>query len=692
MKSRIAGALALALVTAAVVAARQTAPPQSDQPPVTFRVEVNLVEVDAFVTDAQGNAVPGLTASDFEVLEDRKPQKITNFSLVNMPIERAERPLFASAPIEPDVQTNRTVDGRIYLIVLDDLHTDATRTPRVKAALRQFIERYFGVNDMAATVYTSGRASDSQDFTNNPRLLLASIDKFLGRKLRSGTLEQIDEFNRRSGAGLEVNRNNLDPLEAERGFNARSTMTSLRKLAEFMGGVHGRRKAMILVGEGIDYNIYDVFNNQSATTVLDETREAIAAATRGNVAIYAIDPRGLTGLGDELIEISSVPTDTSLGLGLQSLQSELRLSQDSLRVLADETGGFASLNRNDFDQAFARIVRENSTYYVLGYYPANERRDGRYRKVEVRVKRPGLTVRARKGYVAPRGRAPQTRPTTGDPVRVAAAEALSSPIPVAGLPISVSAAAFKGTPPNATVAVTIELGGSAFTFTEKDGVFNDQLEVAFSAVDTTGKIYPGDRHAVAMTMKPDTQARVKERGFRVLSQMDLPAGRYQLRVAAAESLRSGSALYDLEVPDFNKTPVAMSGITLTSASAAQVPTVAPKDTFAALLPAPRSTIREFPRGDELALFAEFYENAPGAAPHMFDIEATIVDEEGHVIFRDSDERSSTELQGGRGGYGYSTRVMTGDFTPGLYVLHVEGRSRTAGPEAVARRDLLLRIK
>src|SRR6266508_1752209 len=157
MKLTVVVALALAFGGAAMLG-------QTEQPPVTFKVEINLVEVDAFVTDAQGNPVPGLTAADFEVLEDGKPQKISSFSLVNIPIERGDRPLFASAPIEPDVQTNRLVDGRIYLIVLDDLHTDFTRTPRVKAALRQFIERNFGANDVAAIVYTSGRADASQDF------------------------------------------------------------------------------------------------------------------------------------------------------------------------------------------------------------------------------------------------------------------------------------------------------------------------------------------------------------------------------------------------------------------------------------------------------------------------------------------------------------------------------------------------
>src|SRR5436190_12206896 len=144
MATKFTLAVALVLALGGAVALGQT-----DQPPVTFKAEVNLVEVDAFVTDAQGNPVPDLTAADFEVLEDGKPQKISSFALVNIPIERGDRPLFASAPIEPDVKTNRLVDGRIYLIVLDDLHVDFSRGPRVKAAVRQFIERNFGANDVA---------------------------------------------------------------------------------------------------------------------------------------------------------------------------------------------------------------------------------------------------------------------------------------------------------------------------------------------------------------------------------------------------------------------------------------------------------------------------------------------------------------------------------------------------------------
>jgi VWFA-related protein len=668
-------------------------PPQ-EPPPVTFRVEVNYVEVDAIVTDANGNPITDLTAKDFQVLEDGRPQTISTFSLVNLPVERAERPLFAPGPIEPDVQTNTTAEGRIYLIVLDDLHVTFSNTPRVRRALTEFLDRNFGVNDLAAVVYTSGRAADGQDFTNNRRLLTSAVDKFLGKKLRSETLEMLDLGNRlgaEPGSGPAS-----DPLERERGQNARTTMDQIEKLAEFMAGVRGRRKALILVSEGISYNVYDVITNTSASMVLQETADAIGAATRGNVAIYAIDPRGLDAFS-ETIEISGVPNEPGAS-PTQSLQNSLRLSQESLRVLAAETGGFASVNRNDFGDAFARLVRENSTYYVLGFYPANERRDGRFRKLEVRVTRPGAMVRSRRGYVAPRGRAPEPpRAARGaaplTPVTTALNDALSSPIALNGIPMRVYAGAYKGTAPNASVALAIEMEGRDFRFAEKDGVFNDRIEVSFTAVDNRGNNRGGDRHTLTAAMKPDTVARVRELGFRVVTQMELPPGRYQLRIAAAEegATRSGSVLYDLEVPDFYKAPFAMSGVAITSGRSTAMPTVLPKTPLSDFLPAPPVATREFEAGDVLALFTEFYENASNLPPHMLDLSTTVRAEDGRVIFEDREERSSADLQGSGGGHGYRVNIPLTGLAPGTYVIRVEGKSR-ANTEAAAAKDVLIRIR
>ena len=159
-----------------------------------------------------------------------------------------------------------------------------------------------------------------------------------------------------------------------------------------------------------------MFSNQitEAQTVMDATRDMIAAATRANVAVYAVDPRGLGAEFEDLASIQSFPDDTTLGLGMSSIFNEVRLSQDSLRVMGEETGGFAVVNQNNFRDAFQRIVDDNSSYYVMGYYSTNDRRDGRFRKIEVKLPdRPGLTVRARKGYVAPRGKAPEAPKTDG---------------------------------------------------------------------------------------------------------------------------------------------------------------------------------------------------------------------------------------------------------------------------------------
>jgi VWFA-related protein len=660
----------------------------ADPPQVTFRVEVDYVEVDATVIDAQGSVVTDLGRDEFEVFEDGRRQTVTAFSRVNIPIERDDRPLFTQAPVELDVQSNRHVEGRMYLIVLDDMHTDASRAGRVKAAARRFIEQNFGRNDLAAVAYTGGRGADSQDFTNNPRLLLAAIDRFTGRKLRSATLERLDRVVPSLDGSLIVPP---DPAEFERAHRARSAMATIRRLSEFMAGVRGRRKAMLLIGEGIEYDIHEATGPSGATAsaVLMDTHEAIAAATRGNVVIYAIDPRGLVTGAEDLIESAS--TFPEQGAGLPSMQNELRLSQDGLRVLASSTGGFAAVNQNELERAFDRIVAENSTYYVLGYYPTNDRRDGRFRRIEVHVKRPGLRVRARNGYFEPRGRRSDA-PAPARSALPAVSAALSSPIPLAGLSMQVFAAAFKGEAPNAAVAVAVELDASRLDLAEKGGTFAEQLEVAYTATDAHGKVFPGERHAINLALKPDTYERVRRHGLRLVTQVNLPPGRYQLRVAAGNRTgKSGSVLYDLDVPDFRQLPWSMSGVALTAASAGAVATITPRDPLAGFLPAPPTTAREFDRGDELALFAEFYEHMPGAPPHQVEFRAELRAEGGRVAREVAEERSSTELQGRSGGYGFAARLPLDGLDPGLYVLHVEGRSR-AGAQPAASRDIQIRIR
>ena len=154
--------LTLALVSVSVRAQQpgaQTQAQSAQGPAVTFKVEINYVEVDAVVTDAQGNFAGDLKKEDFQVLEDGKPQTLSIFAPVEIPIERVDPPLFAKAAIRPDVASNRVpFEGRVFVIVLDDENTRFQRTPRSRAAAKQFVERYVGANDLVAVVNTSGRA------------------------------------------------------------------------------------------------------------------------------------------------------------------------------------------------------------------------------------------------------------------------------------------------------------------------------------------------------------------------------------------------------------------------------------------------------------------------------------------------------------------------------------------------------
>ena len=690
----IAGALGAAL------RGSQSAPPAQAQPdrqmPLTFRVEVNYVEVDAIVVDKRGEFVADLQQADFQVLEDGKPQAIKSFGLVRIPLERPEAPLFVRQPIEPDVQSNvRPFDGRVYLIVLDGLHTTALRTPWVRSAAKKFIETSMGANDIAAVVTTQGGAN--QDFTGNKRLLLAAVDRFMGNSLPSATLNKITQYNLQRQQSGGVTGSLADPEDALRAYQASSTLDSIRQLAEFMSGIRGRRKAMVLFSEGLDYDITDVFNNPNASQVIQDSRAAVAAATRANVNVYAIDPRGLSSLAgmDAATEGPPIDADPILRLGPAGMQDELRLQHESLRVISEETGGFASLNSNDFAGAFDRIQRDNSSYYVLGYYPANERRDGRFRKIEVKVNRPGVEVRYRKGYAAASGKPGAKRPMdVADGAPPILRDLLGSPLPIPGLRLTAAAAPFKGTGKTATIRLVVQVDGRDLTFGKKNGKLESALDLAVVAIDgQNGKSKGGTHFLLTMPVPEAAREQVAATGVRVTTQLDLPPGGYQLRIGAADaaSQRVGSVHYDLQVPDFTDAPLAMSGVVLTSALASQVRTAvaSPDDLMRKALPGPPTVSREFRTGEELALVAEVYDNEP-KTPHTVDITTSLRSDDGRVVYSHEDQRSSTELGGGIGGYGHQARIPLKGMAPGLYVLRVEARTRL-GKGFAASREVQFRI-
>src|SRR5207245_426186 len=368
------------------------------------------------------------------------------------------------------------------------------------AAARRFIERHFGEGDLAAVVHTSGAADAGQNLTGDRRLLLAAVDRFTGRKLPSSTLSRIEEY-RRTQQTRQQGDPVADPDEMERAYNARASLDTLKSVSEWLAGLRGRRKAVLFLSEGIDYNLYDQITNKEASAVLDSVRQATAAAAQANGRFYRIDRRGVGGRS--------------------------------------------------------------------GYSPP---------------------------HVTP------ARPPTlaGHETPAALAQLINSPLPRAGLPMQMQATAFQGQGGKEKAVLTLEVAGSGFRFAERDGAFHDTLELAIVTVDQSGKT-AGTSQKVQLDLKPRSRQLVEATGFRVLSALDIPPGRYQIRIAgrALNADTSGSVFYDLDVPEFGKQPLALSGLVLTSSFARLVPTAGAIPLLKDALPGPPTATRVFYAFDTL---------------------------------------------------------------------------------------------
>jgi VWFA-related protein len=710
------------------------APAPQGPPAVTFQLEVSYVDVDAVVTDAQGHPVAGLTRDDFELLEDGKPQKIEMFSYVELLVAPPDRFLTVDRPVSSDERSNgRPFDGRVYVIVLDDLDISPLRTGIVKKAARDFVTRSLGSNDIASVVYTSGRTDATQDFTSDRRLLLNAIDRFVGKRLRSAAQERLESFYQTQlTKGLGDDNTGLAPdpaaaiadaskpvgvLDSERAYRTTAVLDTMRNLGEFMSGVRGRRKAVLLFSEGLELPMSEIYNVHTTTEVVGAIRDAITAAARSNVSFFALDPRGLIGLTSEFIELSgSGAPDVATGAfgalnAQQGLLADFQASQDTLKTLSEETGGFAAVNLNDLNTAFDRIVDVNSRYYVLGYYPPNHPRDGRFHSIEVRLKRPGLRVTARKGYASPRGRTPAERRKDDEARRAREARrgnattlspelrsVLDAPVQQSGLTLSVQAAPFRDSAKEASVALAIEVDGDRMNFVSRNGAYSDQLEVCFFAIAQDGKSQRATRSEYNLALRPDTYARVNASGLRINQRMSLPPGRYQVRVGGRETPggRVGTVFYDLEVPDFRKGPLTMSGLLLTAAASDQTLTAqADPSPTAAALPRPATSRRTFRPGDTISLFAELYDNLPERQARQVEAAVTLQSEAGREVFASRETIPNGPGAGAPGGkpwsaYGLLKDVPLAGIAPGRYLLRVEARVR--GNQDIAARETLITVR
>jgi VWFA-related protein len=396
----------------------QPAPAASQEKP-TFRVQVDLVTNDIVVRDEKGNFVPDLKRDEFEIYEDGVKQDITSMTVVT---GGKVNNLLAPPPppppegiILPPTRPRTDVSGRIFLFFVDDLHLQFHNTGRVRDLFKRISKELVHEGDMFGIV-SSGPSSIAVDMTYDRTRLDEAIKKIAGNELKP-----TDIINGPSGAE--------GPSEVR--YRAHVAFSTVNDVLKNLESVHNRRKALIYVSDGYDFNPFqdarlglmdanspfaqnefrraenqvnsdgspatDPFSQQQKQSeqfadadLARELGDLTRTANRANVTMYTIDPRGLVGMGD--IDEQVDPTQWA---------DYVRKSQDSLRVIAEETGGVAVVNQNDFSKALKRIDAETSDYYVLGYYSKNPDITKRRRNIEVRVTRAGQKwqIWSRKEYV-----------------------------------------------------------------------------------------------------------------------------------------------------------------------------------------------------------------------------------------------------------------------------------------------------
>jgi VWFA-related protein len=468
LSSRVRAVLVLSLtLLAASVAAQQqgdrSASPQQPQPasgaaqqpdanapqtPATFRGGISYVRVDAIVTDRKGQPVFDLKQSDFEILEDGKPQTVDSFRLIRVdgnpkPGDPPPRPIRSRDDEETEAARD---DVRVFVILMDDYHVRATNAMRMRDILTRFIQTQLRPMDVVALMYPLTPVS-ALNFNRNFDSMAAAVQRFEGRKY---------DYRPRNAAEEQYMRY---PTEVVEQIRNDVVMGALKGLAVRLGSMREARKHVIVVSEGLTValpaamrsadasvpampciaagqtNCNPAINNPlrnedqsgremtaewfAQSELYSKMRDVFDLANRNNVSFYTLDPRGLA--------TNEFGIDENIGPKQDA--RALQVTQDTLRVLAEETDGRAIVNRNGLDAGLAQIANDANFYYLLGYN-TQAPTDGKFHEIKVRVKRSGVEVRARKGYWAATAedlaRAANPTPEVAKPVQQALASISTS--------------------------------------------------------------------------------------------------------------------------------------------------------------------------------------------------------------------------------------------------------------------------
>jgi VWFA-related protein len=542
--------------------------PRQGNPGWVIRITVNLVQVDAVVTDSKGRQVTNLQPDDFEILEDGRPQKITNFSYVSTTSPaRGAKPAPAVPAVTPGVlpaQLRPQVARRIVLVV-DDLGLSFESTYYVRQALKKFVEHQMQPGDLAAILCTSRGAGVLQQFTDNKRLLDAAIERVRWYPMGRGGISAF--------APMTADLNSfVAPVHftpADEFWQANFTIGTLGALIYIINGMRDLpgRKSVILFSDGFEAPL----DPDSDRRVLDTLSTLVELANRSSVVIYAIDARGL-----QVLTLAAADATTGRGGAqvrgfLGNRRQGFFSTQAGMAYLADKTGGFLVHDTNDLNRGVQRVLDDESGYYLIGYKPSAKDFPGgkagaKIHKLKVRVKAAGLHVRSRSQFYGVEDE--EVRPVyhTRDE-QVAAA--LASPFDTAGVRVSLASQFLNREPWGPEVRVVLHVDARDLSLqNQPDGSKNIVFDAAVMTYGENGAVADAKYYTFTNTPSEANLETVLKSGLDYLIEVPVEKpGAYQLRAAVRDppTGRLGSVSQFINVPDLRKGRLTVSGLVLNAA-------------------------------------------------------------------------------------------------------------------------------
>lgn len=564
-----------------------TATPTPTTDDGVVKITTTLIQIDATVLDKNGKPVKGLTAEDFEIFENGKKQQITNFSLIELQPGTSSQPLTnqpnssgITTTVPPTSGLSYNQVRRTLALVVDDLGLSFASTEWVKRALRKFVDEQIQPGDLAAIIRTSSGVGALQQFTTDKRLLHLAIDRIRwSSRGRTGvsTFSPIEpttgevennapDITGRSGmkqiAGLVEEREmKRDAQEAQEAIFASGTLGAVNFVMRGMGQLPGR-KAVILFSDG-----FKLFSRKGSNTRVQESLQQLTdTANRSGVIIYTVDAKGLDA------PMLTAEDDT---FGLDSTQVDERLevrskdfldTQQSLRYVAEQTGGFAIINQNDLSKGVGRILDDQKSFYLIGYQPDEDIFDiekRRFNKLTVKVNRPGLRVRYRSGFFGITDNEAKPQPKNAVQQLIAA---LTSPFTSKDIDLRLTSLFASDSSYNPFMRSLIYIKAGDLTFKpEKDDWFKAEFDVSVLTFGDTGEVIDQINRRQSVRVQSGSLQNLYKEGLVCFVTLPIQKpGAYQMRVALrdAETGRIGSATQFIEVPNLKKKNLVLSGVAL----------------------------------------------------------------------------------------------------------------------------------